>query len=428
MSRPRLTSAFLAMCAVGLGATALGAACTAGSSNTGTFTGGAAGSGANGSGGSGAGTGRGGDDVGFDSGTGNSGGSGGSDTACAAEPHQAMQAPLDMYIMLDQSGSMSGTVAGGQTKWDAVTKGLQTFLTQPGTSGISVGIQYFGTPPGGGGQCGTSCITDADCGPAACGPCFIGICLGGASAGDSCNSADYAKPDVEIAPLPGAAANLLISIGKHGPSTGTPTRPALEGALNHASQWSQTHPGHVSIAVLATDGIPQSCSPYDQTTLANVAAQGVTAGIKTFTIGVFEPADFPEGPNLMNAIAAAGGTGTAFIFDTTNPNVQNEFKKALDMIRGAALGCQYSIPTPTEGQPDYGKVNVQYTPGGGGAPVLFNHYADKASCPPSGDGWYYDDNLKPTQIFLCDSTCNTVGGDMTGKIDILLGCKTKDPT
>ena len=70
---------------------------------------------------------------------------------------------------------------------------------------------------------------------------------------------------------------------------------------------------------------------------------------------------------------------------------------------------------------------MQYTPGGGGAPTLFLRYPDKASCPASGDGWYYDDNLNPTVINFCDATCDKVKTDNTGLIDVLLGCKSEVP-
>lgn len=395
-----------------------------------TFAACSAGSGQNqftGSGGAGAGIsagtgGNGGGDIGFTTGTGgkgNSSSTGGPDT-CAAEPHVAMQVPLDMFIMLDQSGSMDESVSGG-TKWSAVTSALSSFLTQPGLSGIGVGIQYFGQPPAGSMQCASSCTTDADCGPAACGPCFVGICFGGAVAGDSCDPADYAKPDVEIAPLPGVAQAIITSMSKHGPSTGTPISAALQGGIDHCKDWASSHPGHVVVQVFATDGEPSGCDE-DQSHINAIAAAGANGSPKvlTFAIGV--------GSSLfnLNGIASAGGTGQAFLVDTSQ-NTNQQFLDALNKIRGAALGCQYTLPMPTEGMPDYGKVNVQYTPGSGGAPQVFDHYPNKAACPPGGDGWYYDDNASPTLINLCDSTCDKVGADTKGKIDILLGCKTKEP-
>ena len=53
------------------------------------------------------------------------------DAACAVATQTAQKVPLDLYIMMDSSGSMSATVAGNQTKWDAVRSALTTFLGDP---------------------------------------------------------------------------------------------------------------------------------------------------------------------------------------------------------------------------------------------------------------------------------------------------------
>ena len=119
---------------------------------------------------------------------------GGGGSACAAETIKAQMIPLDLFIMLDQSNSMTDAVAGG-TKWTTVTSALNTFVQQPGLDGVSVGLGYFALPQSSGGTCSAlTCTTDADCGATACGPCLANLCFGAISmAGDSCNAADYAK-------------------------------------------------------------------------------------------------------------------------------------------------------------------------------------------------------------------------------------------
>jgi hypothetical protein len=339
------------------------------------------------------------------------------DAACAADNVKAQQQPLDMYVMLDQSGSMNESVSGG-TKWSAVTAALGAFVNQPSAAGIGVGLQYFGLPPGAA-SCPTSCKVEADCNGA--GPCIIGTCLGcaiGGGGGDSCNGADYAKPEVEIAPLPGVASAITTSMGQHGPNTGTPTSAALAGAITHAKDWATAHPGHVTIAVLATDGNPEACDT-DLGHIDSIAAAGVsgTPKILTFVIGV--------GSSLtaLNGIAAAGGTGQSFNVDTGG-NVNQQFLDAMNKIRGTALGCQYQIPAPKSGGAlDYGTVNVQYTDGTGKVTTV-PKVTDKGACPASGDAWYYDNNTKPTQIILCDSSCKVVTGDTKGQVSIVVGCAT----
>jgi hypothetical protein len=341
---------------------------------------------------------------------------------CAGKTLKAQQVPLDLFVMLDQSSSMGDTVAGG-TKWKAVSTALSAFVGQPGLDGVSVGIQYFGLPAGGGTCSIFTCMNNNDCGAAACGPCLNpggtgGICTGALTqAGDSCNAADYAGAAVEIAPLPAVASAITSSIAAHQPTTSTPTSAALQGAVDHAKAWATSHANDAVVVVLATDGDPTECD----TDLGHIDA--IAAGafaspqkIPTFVIGV--------GSLLsnLNGIAAAGGTGQAFLVDTGG-NVNQQFLDAMNTIRHAALGCQYQIPLPASGTPNYQEVNVVYTPAGG-APQTFPYVASKASCPATGNGWYYDDAAHPMQIILCDATCTEVKGDTTGQVDITLGCAT----
>ena len=153
-----------------------------------------------------------------------------------------------------------------------------------------------------------------------------------------------------------------------------------------------------------------------------VAAAGVAATPKilTFVIGVGT-----ETANL-NGIAMAGGTGSAFIVDTSM-NISQQFLDALNKIRGAALGCQYKIPVPKGGgSVNFQQVNVQFTPGNG-KPEVVPQVPDKGHCPTSGDAWYYDNASSPTEILLCTTTCGTVSAG--GELDVLTGCQTvTEPT
>ncbi len=335
------------------------------------------------------------------------------DGGCASSQSKAQQVPLDMYIMLDQSGSMSDA-AGNSTKWEATVAALKAFFQQPEAAGIGVGIQYF--PLTSSMQCPVSCATDADCG--ACGPCvpFFGICAG-AGGGDSCNVDDYAKPEVEIAPLPGVSAALNMSLANHSPSGGTPTSAALDGTIKHAKDWAIAHPDHVAVAVFATDGDPSSCDT-DLATINAIAAAGANGvpKILTFVIGV------GSSLNALNGIAASGGTNQAFLVDA-NANATQQFLDAMNEIRGSALACAYLIPQPAMGELDYDAVNVQYLPVGG-QPELIPKVEGKQQCPASGKAWYYDNNATPKQIIMCDAACEAIKMDKDGEVSVIFGCKT----
>lgn len=92
------------------------------------------------------------------------------------------------------------------------------------------------------------------------------------------------------------------------------------------------------------------------------------------------------------------------------------------------IPCEFDIPEPPEGMEfDRRRVNVDYTPGAGGARERFPFVGtdDGASCPAGGaDGWYYDDPVNPTRIILCPSTCSRTSSDESGRIDIALGCES----
>jgi hypothetical protein len=296
--------------------------------------------------------------------------------ACSYSTSKGQEKNLDVYIMLDQSLSMLGP------KWTGVTAALTAFVQQPSLTGVSVGIQYF------------------------------------ALNGASCTDTDYAKPEVEIAPLPGVASMITTSLGMHFPSTVTPTLAAEQGAIEHAQSWAKAHPDDAVIVLLATDGDPDSCNlmPDPVTPVANAAMAGFTGTpkIATFVIGV--------GSDLanLNQIAAAGGTTSAFIVDTSM-NVQTQFLAALNTVRGNALGCQYKIPAPAAGSTiDFTKVNVQFTTNG--KKSIFPEVSDKSKCPSTGNAWYYDDPKTPTEIVLCTSTCGAVS--VGGEIDVLTGCQS----
>ncbi len=351
---------------------------------------------------------------------------GGDAGICAESMVKAQQTPLDIWVMLDQSSSMSDSVPGG-TKWTAVTGALKAFVQQPGLNHMSIGIQYFGLPASSAGTCtSTMCNVDADCGAAACGPCFgggmgtpTGICIGSISAGgDSCTASDYAGASVEIAPLPGVSTMIVSSLNAHSPTTSTPTSAALQGAIDHAKAWSSGHAGDTVVVVFATDGDPSECDT-NLTNIDAIAAAGKagTPKILTYVIGV------GSSLSALNGIAAAGGTNTAFLVDTGG-NVNQQFLAAMTAIQHTALGCTYAIPLPTTGSPDYGAVNVNYTPGAGGAVETIPNVPSAAACPASGDAWYYDNPNAPTQIILCSATCTKVSADTSGEVDVATGCGT----
>lgn len=309
------------------------------------------------------------------------GGSGGS-IACAEQVQTADLVPLDLYLMLDKSGSMLEKT-GTTTKWDAVKTALSSFVDDSASKDLGVGLQSFPGFP--------ECMTQT-----------------------------YATPEVAISVLPGNAGAIKTSLGNIVPGGQTPTVPALDGAIEYMTNWLLQNPTHAGVIVLATDGLPNNCaSTVDKLAASAQAAAADTPKVLTFVIGV--------GSNLtdLNKIAAAGGTKQAFIVDTTG-NVTQQFIAALNEIRGGAIACEYLIPPPEGGKIDTGKVNVKYTASTGGTET-FPGVKNEAACSPTSDGWYYDNPADPKKVILCPFSCEKVKKDTKPIVSVAFGCATELP-
>jgi hypothetical protein len=306
------------------------------------------------------------------------------DAACGKVTKQATSTPLDLYILLDKSSSMVGD------KWTGAQGGLGAFVTDPASAGIFVGLKLFPRAP--------------DAVPA-------------------CDQPAYETPDVPFAALPANAKPITDAMAAAMPDGfNTPIYPALGGAILESIALLQKSPGNRAAVLLVTDGQPSgpaplcaAVNPEDPTVIANLAATGASQvpPVLTYVIGL-------PGVNqaFANQVAAAGGTGAAILVGASD--VKGEFEAALAKVRGEALPCEYVLPDEvTMGTYDTGHVNVLYTPGAGSPTVL----PQDQTC--ASTGWKYDDPAKPTKILLCPASCSVVKKDGTGKVDVLLGCKTE---
>jgi hypothetical protein len=297
--------------------------------------------------------------------------------------------PFNMLIMFDQSSSMAEFLdgVGPPNRWDAVTGALVEFFQSPEAQPLSIGLAYFEQ-------------------------------IDPMTFDTSCRVQDYSTPEVEIAPMDATQAQKLVaSIRRHAPTGLTPTGPALKGALEHAKAYAMTHPGRQTMVVLATDGIPTKCEPVGSfdigQTIAGPAFMGVPS-VRTFVIGA------ATGLNALGAISSAGGTGAPVI--VTDPKTTSDLiRTAFNRLSRTNFSCSYRIPAGGEGgRTDPNQINVVVRTSGTGERRL-PLFSSSAGC---GDGWYYDNPMKPENILLCPTTCASL---FNGELRIVVGCAGPPP-
>jgi hypothetical protein len=294
---------------------------------------------------------------------------GGVNAQCATSTDKAQLVPVYLVFMIDRSGSMAQ-----DSKWPTIVSGLETFFADPKSAGMNASIAFF-------------------------------------KSANECDVNSYATPAVAMTALP--SNQFKTTIDTYAPNGGTPTLPAIQGAIQYAKSQEQAHPGSKVAVVLATDGIPNDCN----STVQNVTAEAAIAAstLPTYVIGVGDQLQ------SLDAIAMGGGTTKAFVVSVGNPaQTATDFESALNVIRGATLSCEFQMPTAPAGKSlDIASVNVVFTPqGGSGQTLTYNQ-----SCM-GGTGWHYDDPHAPTKIQLCAGTCSTVQGAAGGQIDVVTGCAT----
>ncbi len=325
------------------------------------------------------------------------------DGACAATSFAGVRVPPSMLLIFDQSLSMENCADGsygscpGADKWSAATSAVHDLISSV-PQDLNVGIKFFGTLD------------------------------------DSCNDADYAKPDVAVGPLSTTQKPIDCWLGKQScagitaatPYTLTEMGPALRGGIGYLKGIKADGQ---RIAILITDGDPVNCDTgNDITDVIAAASAGFNATPKVLTYVIGVPGSTIA--NLSQVASAGGGKRTpTCIANTTNAasachyqigtgNVQADLLAALNDITGKSLSCTFKVPAPTgDAGVDPNNVNVDLTEGG--TMTTLNKDTSHAN------GWDYTDG--GTTITLYGPPCDSVLHDGTAKVDILLGCPTIQP-
>jgi hypothetical protein len=343
------------------------------------------------------------------------------DAACASEAIDTIPIPLDMYVVLDRSGSMnlpqampvgSTTPGGGDcnvgdptiSRWCYSINALDRFFGSSAAVGTGMAFQVF--PADG-------CTTSPS--PLLYGCCHSGACCGGA---------EEAKPAV-IGMLPEVRPELVAALDAATPwADRTPIEAALRGIINYTA--TAARPGRQMIGLLITDGGPEGCQS-SATALAGL----VRAHLNATRVPIYVVGTQGAAYSWLEVVAAAGGAPIherrcaggvrpCHFYDvgSGSPDV---FIEVLQQIQRSAIACTFAMPSADDGLVDPSEVTLSLTPSGGGTAARVTHVASQSDC--GSGGFFYDDNTTPRVISLCPTTCDALRAGDGGKVEILLGCK-----
>ena len=259
--------------------------------------------------------------------------------ACAAETVAGASQPLDLFLLIDRSGSMtwdmdeSDLTGPGAAKglavetqrWPAIRAALKTFLRNRRSVGLTVGMQFF--PPmlsqeeidasaSAGGDfasspvCRTSYYEQKGSG-------FRGLPLTpvtaqfGVETGDDSVFMSFFDENMSESKLPDMP---------------TPTDKALPAVIASARAFADAHPDPKVAVALVTDGAPSGCFTGAAEKALEPAYESVrqahAAGVDTYVVGVGRDL---SGIGPVRDLAALGSSLSAFSVDGTGARVTASF-------------------------------------------------------------------------------------------------------
>jgi hypothetical protein len=366
---------------------------------------------------------------------------------CAEDVKMAQQSPVDLMLLVDRSSSMSGE------KWTNSTAALRAFVSDPRSTGLGVGLQFFPSA----GVFDVPCASDLECGlvggtaaaacferracigpatgnklPPSCSapgapPCAMGTtcmplgrCTGDAiycnnigaacpglagtckALGRTCAMSDFTERcdpviynhvAVDVADLPAALSGLTGPLGTVNPEGGTPMVAAVEGTLDYLRARQAAHPDRRAFLVLATDGLPSFCGTFVGTPLDSVVAAVTRAHAQAAPIDTYTIGVFAPNDGAAGPAAvnriAQAGGTTKAFVLSPTSDLTQTLLATLESIRGSALPCEFTIP-PTRNGGVIDYGKVNFHFHGAAGDQDVLYVSTAARCDPAKGGWYYD--------------------------------------
>lgn len=315
-------------------------------------------------------------------GAGAAGSTGNAEGVCGETTITANRAPVDIFIVLDRSGSMAYSISedcyctggGGNPRCSNTTNctdrltAVKDAVTQAvnGNPAINWGLEFYSSPGG------------ADC------------------------SVSLA-PQVPISAT--AGATILSDLGTATAANHTPTG----AAMNAATMYVQTvNDGNSKAILLATDGMPNCVggrvnNDDDMPATTAAVAGAYAAGIPVYVVGMGPQQSITN----LNELAVAGGTTQYYPADSTQA-LSDALAKISKIV---STTCEFQTPmTP----PDNSKVYVYLDK------ALINQVATSTD-----NGWMF--GATNSDIVITGNFCANLLGGAASTVQIIFGCPDYNP-
>lgn len=317
------------------------------------------------------------------------------DATCAKTEAAAIKPPVDVVMVIDQSGSMSDDIANVKAN---VNK-LSDFLKK---TGLDYRVVMIATP-------GTGTFQ-------VCVPAPLG------AGAPTCASNPPIFRSVNQNVQSHDALKWILS--------------TYDSAAGSATAWADfLRKDAVKVFIPITDDDSNGSNPtatsFDMSLLAKPGGQFGSAAKRNYVVYPIcgaspSPAETTKcGTNAVNTgpqyVALAKLTKGKWF-----PICLKDFGPVFEEIAknvATRVACELTVPPPPTGEKlDPKKVNVSYTPGTGGASEPILQDVSKP-CDMGANGWQY--STDGTKILLCGDACKKAQDDLGAKISVEFGCETK---
>jgi hypothetical protein len=322
--------------------------------------------------------------------------------ACASVEIDAEEVFLDIFVILDQSGSMTQPLGNNDSdgycdigdpnvgsRWCNAINAMYSFFADPTTVGTGVSYAEF---------------EDTGCDAFA-----MDVPFGILEAGDG----------------NGQLSSLVNAMNDDDPGGATNTEGAIKTLIAETSAHVPTGT-RKTIGILITDGAPNGCEEDLQVLNTLLTTHYVDNGIPTFIIGM-------DGVSADNLDALATGAGAEVHTDyciAPDPECSyysvgngdpQAFIAALESIRKSVLGCEYQVPSASVGVGNLDTLDVRFKPSATDAALNLDRVDDEAACSTASEFWVDFNAGADPIVKLCPATCDLRGDGAS--IDIALTCE-----